>query len=404
MSENQNSTSFKEKLFLSVLRRIGFFNDGKIFDFVVVGESIALKDTNRFNRKWISIIGRNQYFESVKDYPVGDLVDLKKILKNESWRFPYSGTRFTRIEPLSNQSHRVTDWIIKQDVINSLERKPLWVVPESACLDSLGNDSPVRVERLGQIVQVTRTSNGLMSGVTSSKPSVKSPQILLSVLNDNVNSERGEPLKLEGSAATEEMLLGLMRTLRLSPSRFFTGINLDQLARYPWKPALQISLSVVILYLAFSSSFLFSTNKWLDHQISSLGAQVESALSLRREIAGLQEHSAKISQTFMAVEPIWVVWDLFLDLEGMGVTYRAVNSSNSQVTFFLTAKQASVVLDFLTQDARVAAAEYTMPIRKVRDEDQFAIRVTLAPVKTLSSEVLDEGWSAESEALAADYE
>jgi hypothetical protein len=106
----------------------------------------------------------------------------------------------------------------------------------------------------------------------------------------------------------------------------------------------------------------------------------------------------------MAVEPIWVVWDLFLDLEGMGVTYRAVNSSNSQVTFFLTAKQASVVLDFLTQDARVAAAEYTMPIRKVRDEDQFAIRVTLAPVKTLSSEVLDEGWSAESEALAADYE
>lgn len=408
MSRKQNPTSFKEKLYLAILRRIAFFNDGKIFDFVVVDESITLKDIKPLNRKWISIIGRNQYFESVKDYPIGDLADLKKILANEPWRFPYSGARFTNIEPLSNQSHRVTDWIIKQDVVNSFERKPFWLVPESACLDNLDNDSPVLVDRLGQIVQVTRTSNGLVSGVTGLKSSVKSSQILGAVLNDNVNSERGEVLELEGSAAIEEILLGLIRTLRLSPSRFFTGINLDWLVRYPWKSALQVSLSIVVLYLALSSSILFLTNKWLDHQISSSGAQVESALSVRRGISSMQEQSAKISQTFTAVEPLWVVWDLFLDLEDMGVTYRAVNSSNSQVTFFLTANQASVVLDFLTQDARVAMAEYTMPVRKIQDQEQFTVRVTLAPVDILSSQALGHashgGLSTESEPKAADYE
>jgi hypothetical protein len=408
LSRNLKSSFVRNKGFLRLLNRIVFFN-GKIFDFVASGKSIALKSISSRKYKWVSLIGRDYYFESVKDYPVGDRADLKNILKNEPWRFPYEGMRFTKIEALSDQSHRVTDWIIKQEVLDSFERKPLFLVPESACLDGLEYDWGIEVKRLGEVLQVNRTPNGVLSWVSGADSLGDDQQSSFSNLNASASSGQDNIVKLKGAEAIEEILLGLMAIMRLSPLRFFTGINLNVVTEYPWKSALRVSASIVVIYLALTSTYLMLANNWLNHQISLLGGQVESALDVRREISNKEEQSVMVTETFMAVKPTWLVWDMFLDLGNLGVTFRAVNGTNSDVTFFLTAPKASVVLDFLTQDERVIKAEYAVPIRKVGDKEQFAINITLKGEPVLSSDVKRTPYEGRdinlySKSQALDYE
>jgi hypothetical protein len=75
--------------------------------------------------------------------------------------------------------------------------------------------------------------------------------------------------------------------------------------------------------------------------------------------------------------PLWVAWDILMDLTEMGVVIRAVNSSPPEVTFYLTAERATNVLSWLSEDPRVASVEVTLPVRKVNEGEQFAVAVTL---------------------------
>ena len=101
-----------------LLSKVGFWA-GQTYDFLPADnpDQLTLK-AHSTKSKWVLIVGREHYYESVTEYPIGSLRDLKKALKIEPWSFPYEGVRLVQITRTTPQSHRVTNWIVKADVLD----------------------------------------------------------------------------------------------------------------------------------------------------------------------------------------------------------------------------------------------------------------------------------------------
>jgi hypothetical protein len=378
-----------DKISALMLRRVGFWRDGpysitRIDGFVPDGLSSA--------SKWFLVVGREHYFESVKDYPVGNRNDLNNILKNERWNFPFEGRAFTRIVRLDDQSHRVTFWVIKKSVLDGLVGWPIFVIPETACIEEILDAKIAVVERLGQVVYVALTPDGLVSSL--GQQSLFEQRIATSVSTSNPSSERS--LKLTDGDTAEAILAGLWSIFKASPMRFFRGFDLKAIRSYPWLIAAKFSIALVIAYLTITSAYLISASWWIDHQLQSQKVLAESSLVIRKEIENKRGLMGEAFQVFSEVQPLWISWDILMDLQDRGVDVRAVNSISGAVTFYLTAPRAIDELEWLSQDARVASAEFVVPTQEFAGAEQFAIKVNfnadaVLKASSLNGELADIG-------------
>ncbi|CAI8333727.1 MAG: Uncharacterised protein [Porticoccaceae bacterium UBA1117] len=362
-----------DKAFSATLKRVGFWS-GEIYDFSVNNDQACLTRSAASPRgKWLMVVGRNGYFETTKDYPIGHLGDVKKALKNESWRFPYQGVRLDIIERLNDQAHRVTSWVVKQEVLDSFENRPLWIFPESACYAGLARNSPVALERLGQTVYVAKSVDGLVSSLGSEEA------FLRRVITITQREEPTDPVfeRLTGSMAVESILLGVMNSIRAFPLRFFIGVDGGSYSVDSLFGAAKLSAAILVTYLAMSSGYLMISNSWVDYRLATNSLKAESAVELRGEVNGHQSKIADFNAISSDVYPMWIAWDILLDLEKLGVSFRAVNSSFPVVTYYVTVARATDVLAWLSDDLRVSKVEVVVPVRKIKGSEQFAVEVTI---------------------------
>ena len=111
----------------ALLSRVGFWA-GQTYDLLPGDNPDQLRvKAHSTKSKWVLIVGREYYYESVTEYPIGNLGDLKKALKIEPWSFPYEGVRLVQITRTTPQSHRVTNWVVKAEVLNQQETRPLFL-------------------------------------------------------------------------------------------------------------------------------------------------------------------------------------------------------------------------------------------------------------------------------------
>ena len=103
--------------------------------------------------------------------------------------------------------------------------------------------------------------------------------------------------------------------------------------------------------------------------------QAQSSLEARKLIGNYRREVEVFNQLVGDLPPLWIAWDVLLDLYGQDVSFRAINSSSNAVTYYLTAPKATDVLSWLMQDLRVAAAEFAVPVRENRGMEEFAIKV-----------------------------
>jgi hypothetical protein len=355
-----------------ILKRAGFWSNG-LYDFPSDEKRAELVSTDAAAPgKWLLVVGRGHYLETSKDYPIGHLGDLKKLLKNEPWRFPYQGILLNRIERLNGQSHRVTSWVIKHEVLDSLSDKPLWVMPESACIEGLADKSAVVVERLGEKVYVAVTPDGLLSSLGQEKSFLRR----LGPAANTDESGNKTISRLSGSAAIETILLGVIGSLKRFPFRFYVGFDKERLKSYPWVGSLKFSAVACLTYFAITSVYLLSASGWVDYRLSESAVEAESAMQLRAEVSRFQKRVDGFSKISEGIHPMWVAWDVLLDLQGVGASFRAVNSSAPAVTYYLTAQRATDILSWLSNDPRVLEAEFALPVRKIDGSEQFAVEVT----------------------------
>ena len=327
--------------------------------------------------KWLVVVGRQHYFETVRDYPIGNRNDVNSVLKNEPWRFPHAGLRLNKIARLSTEAHRVTSWIIKPEVFHEIAGRPLWVVPESACFTELKMGQSLAHERFGGTVFIAMTPDGL----TSSCGQQGAFEQRVGTHKLSAENEQDRPmLRISGSHASDAMLRGLFEILRVAPLRFFNGIQITALASYSWGKAAKLSAIMCAVYLLVTSLYLSVAITWVDYRLESDRLAAEKSLSNRAAVILYRQKIDEIRAAVSKFEPLWVTWDIFLDLKAMGTQFRAVNSSRETVTLYLTAPRATSILDWLSRDERVVSAEFARPVRNVRGFEEFAVKITLRNV------------------------
>ena len=99
-------------------------------------------------------------------------------------------------------------------------------------------------------------------------------------------------------------------------------------------------------------------------------------MQLRAEVSRLHKQVDNFNKISEGIHPMWIAWDVLIDLEGIGASFRAINSSPPAVTFYLTAPRATDILSWLSEDSRVLEAQFSLPVRKIDGSEQFAVEVT----------------------------
>jgi len=357
-----------DKFFQIMLGRIGFWS-GRLYDLILTENSAELVESARISRKkWIVVLGRDAYLEVDKEYPVGRASDLKKIVAAEPWRFPYKGPRFNKITRLSDSSHRVTSWILKPGLIEALDYRPLWVLPESVCFDDLERAEVLEVNRLGQTVYLANTADGFLSSLGHKKVFLRKIGI------GSKLSPIATIVQVSEESAVAMMVVGIMRSLKTAPLRFFLGFDLVTLTMFPWKRAAQVAAATGVAYLTLTSGYLFLANNWVDSRLEAGRDSADHIIGVRNDIASSLARASKISSILSNVDPMWVAWEVFLDLKDMDVRFRAINSNGPEVTFYVSAAKATDVLSMLGNHPRVSSVELANPVRQVGYEQQFSVR------------------------------
>ena len=379
-----------------LLARIGFRSD-VTYGFSYQDECASLDSvtTGEHPRLWILIVAREHYFESVKDYPIGDLKDLKSIISQEPWNFPYQGEKFVHFERLSPQSFQVTTWVVKEDVYSSLVDRPLLLIPETAAMAAVLGQGAVEYTRLGETVQLSKTVDGLRSKLERSECSepVESEGTLAPAVDFRfLGSETFE--KLEGKQFPLALAKGVWALIKAAPLRFrMQSRSVD----YPWRALGKVASFTVLTYLALSSAYISLAGHFQETRIDRLTAKVQPVSAWRRSSLDYQNQLNVISGALQAVKPNWILGDLSLDLIKEGVTIRSVRSENSDVVLFLAATKATDVLAFLAKDKRVKEVEYAFPVQQVSNQQQFALKIVLdaqrstvrSSASVISSEAVD---------------
>ena len=340
-------------------------------------------------RSWIVVVGRQHYFESVTDYPIGDLADVKKVLKNLPWAFPFSGQQFDQIERLTAQSHRVTSWVIKDQVMASLLPRPLLVIPETACINALQQSHPQLLSRLKHTLIVANTNDGIISNVYQTDLSNGSAAVSRDNFLSSVGlSEQASWQRNDDKETHVQLLKGLGTILKTAPLNFALPFKSPSSVTYPWKSGLKLLGGLLVVYLFLTSAYLVASTAWVDHRIEQLRVQSEPVIELRQQATQLQAELSAMEALVSRVTPMWVVWDLALDLADRGVTLRNVHKESGGVIFFLSASKASDVMSFLSKDPRVASADYAFPVSQKNTGQEFAVKVVfVAQQITLMAEL-----------------
>ena len=361
-----------DRILLYLVGFMGYWSE-KLYDFQVDESPISLTPSLRDDSgKLLLVVGRRHYFETVKDYPVGRLRDVKKIVRNEAWRYPFEGQLQIRVERLSEQSHRVTSWVIKRSVIENLGGKVWFILPESACLEDLAEECVVSLERLNEVLLVSDSFAGLVSGVGRESlfweaNGMRQPELAQNRLAADHVPE---------SQAAGVILFGAAKALRRSSISFYNGPNLLSLLSLPWGAALKLSALLLIVYLSTTSVYIYVAESLARHSVTSIESELEQVVALKNGVSKQQAFLSNIDIKFSNTSPLWAGWSLYLDLKSEGVDVVAVNTTLSTMEFVCFAENGTKVLAFLADDSRVLTADLSTAIREEKGMERFSIKVT----------------------------
>ena len=355
---------------------IGYFAD-KVYDFSLSEEAVPNKliESSGYQKR-IMVMGREHYHESVRDYPVGNAKDLKRILASQINVSPYESYEFFLVDRLSDDSHRVTSWHVKHTSIEGLTYRPWILVPESACVSIInGTSGLIKITRPSGSLTVGVENNGLVSYFNSEKGDLSNTTYSDSLAQLSTGSS-SEPKALSAIESTEILWDGVLKLLSSFPLRFMLPFD-RSVSTYPWMKALKLSGLMFGCYLFASSGFIMAIDYWADSRLDKIESQAADAVETRRQLRARHELLDKMNNIVGSLQPNWIPWEIFLDLKKSSAQFSVLSFSNGQLDLTGTAPRATDILLLLADDRRVNNAEFNSPVRKSRDLELFAISADL---------------------------
>lgn len=366
----------KNKVSRSFVQRIGYWaND--MYHFSSESDELSIEAGQGERGKFFIILGRECYFETVREYPIGRLSDLKKVLASEESPGPHGGQKFDRIVRSSENSFTVTSWVVKHSIVSALENRPWVLVPETACLTANSDAAEVMINRLGKFLAIGNGPDGIKSALTEGESAGASRLGLYTQPLSSAN--QGDTKQISEQQFPAVLIQGLKHILMSSPLLFLLPPDRSAIRRYPWVRAAKLSSYIFAGYIALSSAYLYGLQLVTDYRLDKARGASQPAIALQKENANLKSNITELNQLMADAEPTWVIWDLALDLAHDGVRFTAINNSNNRVKFYGSATKASAVLSKLADDPRVVSADYASAVRNRRGKETFVIEFALNP-------------------------
>lgn len=327
----------------------------------------------------VLVVAREHYFETVKNYPIGNISDLKGVLSQNLETFPYEGEKFEQLEILSGQSSRVTSWLVKDTAYSGFDKRPLVLIPETAAISAISKSPGAIYSRLGRRVRLAKSADGISSMVDDVVPTGSAGEHANSAnlaKYASLSEVQEEPLGSEQFAL--KLIQGSWALIREAPLRFRFRARLALQNDWPWRPAAKTVGLILIGYLALTSAYIVISDHWLDRKVETLTSKIAPVNKTRQSIADLQSQLNVIDESLQSIQPNWVIGDIVLDLIKQGASIRSLRSEGSSVVLFLDAPRATEVFSFLTQDKRIKEAEYAFPVQQRGSQQRFAVKITLS--------------------------
>ena len=326
----------------------------------------------------VLVVAREHYFETVKNYPIGNISDLKGVLSQNLETFPYEGEKFEQLEILSGQSSRVTSWLVKDTAYSGFDKRPLVLIPETAAISAISKSPGAIYSRLGRRVRLAKSADGISSMVGDIVPAGSAeehvnPANLAKYAS--LSEVQEEPLGSEQFAL--KLIQGFWALIREAPLRFRFRARLALQNDWPWRLAAKTVGLILIGYLALTSVYIVMSDHWLDRKIETLTSKIAPVNKTRQSIADLQSQLGDIDTSLKSIKPNWMIGDIVLDLIKQGASIRSLRNEGSSVILFLDAPRATEVFSFLTQDNRIKEAEYAFPVQQLGSQQRFAVKITL---------------------------
>lgn len=370
------SRMFKQALSHSV----GFLADG-LYTFRFSSDALTLeRDESPQTNYRLLVVGREHYHESVKDYPVGDVKDLKMILSTQTHFSPYQGETFHVIERLSAQSCRVITWIIKKTSIDNLPFRPWLLVPETFCLFHCSSPStPLTISRAGQEVTVFAGDSGLFSFLNVKEADENTFSYIKSAIPYFGHPDSNAELKAEEDAASI-LWRGLSAAIFSHPMSFL--MRMERSFSYPWNKAAKLIAIIFALYTIMSSGLILASNVWADYKLNEIQKRNVEVMQVRSKFRSQARLAADMNGTLKNMQPTWTVWEVLLGLQYADTKVTAISYGNGLLTLTGTSSRATDVLSELGENKSVASAEFSSPVRKSRDRERFIIEAKLLPMSS----------------------
>ena len=329
---------------------------------------------------WL-ILGREHYFETSKEYPIANQRDLKKALKFEDDKAPFSGVTLQYIQRLNEQSHRVTFWVYKPSALDILASQPWVVIPESFLLaKAIGSsDFLTEIKCLNKTMFLSTTGQFIQSGIasvqvptiehfafsTGSPTSVKNKSLITYTKNDFV------PLLYAGikSLTLPELQQFILKTKQLNWKN------------YPWRQGGMISSVIIAVYLTLTSTWLLFQKHHIEQQLIDQTEQVNEALALQKKYNEQNQWQQILALPLANQSPYWNVWPIVLETISLGVVIQSLQFTNDE--FILRGRanesiKATDILANLSKNINIISPSFSTPVRSFRGKDEFTINFTLA--------------------------
>jgi hypothetical protein len=134
--------------------------------------------------------------------------------------------------------------------------------------------------------------------------------------------------------------------------------------------------------MIIASGFLWARAQYLEHAILTDSVAVESALQLERRAQRLATESSAIQEAADNKTPAWAAIPIVAVLEKYGISLRNLHYDGKRFTIYAIAPSATDVMVFLNNSPLADEAEFTEPVRKRPNGEQFAVTFTPKPPTT----------------------
>jgi len=356
--------------------RIVFPSDGKI-QFIKADASFRPK---------LLILSRNHYQESIKQYPITDKTELKKVLTlNSNSDFDTTEQVHWKILGSDNSSHAVNFWIPDTTILN--QYTPIFWFPESLLVAA--NASQESIFEILTEVNWYLYSKGKEGGCISL---INGPVINnVDLFQSSVGISHDKPISIINKGELAQSLVdGLIKQSTLDIITFFIQKPDTDQPFNVW-PRLKWSFLGIVAYFLISSAYLLLHLNGLEQQNLKSKVNVQQAMQVRSEVDHLIEQLEVEKGTLENRQFTIYVWEILSPLLETDMLLTQIYYSDGRYRITGTASKAIELLKLLAQNRLVVEAKFDAPVAKTRKRERFMISFKLNPLQHHKTDLqLDE--------------